>query len=106
MCLLSMINTQEAYNFITMPLILGIVSFIFGTALFFIAVRRKYQRKQVAGLAELTCSDRMVNTKKIEKAIRYLALVLLVSGFAIITYEALRMESQPSIGAESAINNV
>jgi uncharacterized membrane protein len=99
-----MVNTQEAYHFITMPLIMGIVLFIFGTALFIIAIKRKYQRKQVAGLAEFTCSDRMVNTKKMEKAIRYIALVLLLSGFIIITYEALRMESQPSNQTDTAIN--
>ncbi|RZK60857.1 MAG: hypothetical protein EOO95_17360, partial [Pedobacter sp.] len=99
-----MVNTQEAYHFITMPLIMGIVLFIFGTALFIIAIKRKYQRKQVAGLAEFTCSDRMVNTKKMEKAIRYIALVLLLSGFVIITYEALRMESQPSNHNDTAIN--
>jgi len=89
-----------------MPLIIGIVIFIFGAALLLVAIKRRIERKRVAGLAEFTCSDRMVNTKKIETAVRYVALILLLSGFVIIAYEALRLETSPSDQVESAINRL
>lgn len=89
-----MIETQETFNFTTMPLISGILALIFGTFIFIFAIRRRNKRRKLIGINEFTCSDRMVNTKSTEKILRFLALMLLVSGFILITYEALRIEDK------------
>ncbi|MGA9649226.1 hypothetical protein [Pedobacter sp.] len=89
-----MIETQETFNFTTMPLVSGILALIFGTFIFIFAIWRRNKRRKLIGINEFTCSDRMVNTKSTERILRFLALVLLVSGFILITYEALRIEDK------------
>ncbi|AZI23975.1 MULTISPECIES: hypothetical protein [Pedobacter] len=88
-----MIETQETFNFTTMPVISGILLLVFGTFIFLIAMRRRNERRKVSGINGFTCADRMVNTKTTEKFLRVLALLLLLSGFILITFEALRIES-------------
>jgi len=89
-----MIETQETFNFTTMPLVSGILALIFGTFIFIFAIWRRNKRKGLIGINEFTCSDRMVNTKSTERILRFLALVLLVSGFILITFEAIRIEDK------------
>jgi len=89
-----MIETQETFNFTTMPLVSGILALIFGTFIFIFAIWRRDKRRKLIGINEFTCSDRMVNTKSTERILRFLALVLLISGFILITYEALRIEDK------------
>ncbi|MDN3586143.1 hypothetical protein QWY86_05665 [Pedobacter aquatilis] len=89
-----MIETQETFNFTTMPLISGILALIFGSFIFIFAIWRRNKRRKLIGINEFTCSDRMVNTKSTERILRFLALVLLISGFILITYEALRIEDK------------
>lgn len=91
-----MIETQETFNFTTMPLVSGILLLIFGTFIFIFSIRRRNERRKLIGINEFTCSDRMVNTKGTEKILRFLAVVLLVSGFILITFEALRIEDKVS----------
>jgi len=94
-----MIETQETFNFTTMPLLSGILALIFGTFIFIFAISRRNERRKLIGINEFTCSDRMVNTKSTERLLRFLALILLISGFILITFEAIRIE-------DKKINNV
>ena len=87
-----MIETPETFNFTTMPLISGTLALIFGTFIFIFAIWRRNKRRKLIGIHEFTCSDRMVNTKSTERVLRFLALVLLISGFMLITFEALKIE--------------
>ncbi|SDE18873.1 hypothetical protein [Pedobacter soli] len=89
-----MIETQETLNFTTMPLIIGVLALIFGTFIFIFALWRRNKRRKLTGIGEFTCSDRMINTKGTEKILQILATVLLLSGFILITYEALRTENK------------
>ncbi|WP_316809052.1 hypothetical protein [Pedobacter agri] len=89
-----MIETQETFNFTTMPVISGILLLIFGAFIFILALRRRNERRRVSGISGFTCADRMVNTKTTEKFLRIVALVLLLSGFILITFEALRIENK------------
>ncbi|KQR66947.1 hypothetical protein [Pedobacter sp. Leaf176] len=89
-----MIETQQTVNFTTMPLVSGILLLIFGTFIFIFTIRRRNNRRKLIGINEFTCSDRMVNTKGTEKILRFLAVVLLLSGFILITFEALRIEGK------------
>lgn len=77
-----------------MPFISGILALIFGTFIFIFAIRRRNKRRKLTGINEFTCTDRMVNTRSTEKLLQFLALVLLISGFMLITYEALRIEDK------------
>ncbi|SDH18237.1 hypothetical protein SAMN05421827_11873 [Pedobacter terrae] len=87
-------ETQETFNFTTMPLVIGILLLIFGTFIFIFAIWRRNKRRTLIGINEFTCSDGMVNTKNTERILRFLAFVLLVSGFMLITSEALRIEDR------------
>ncbi|RBQ08939.1 hypothetical protein [Pedobacter miscanthi] len=85
-------ETQETLNFTTMPLISGILLLIFGTFIFIFARWRRNNRRKLVGINEFSCPDRMVNTKGTEKILRFLAIILLLSGFILVTFEALRTE--------------
>ena len=87
-----MIETQETFNFATMPFISGILALIFGTFIFMFAIWRRNKRRKLTGISAFTCTDRMVNTKSTEKLLQFLALVLLISGFMLVTSEALKIE--------------
>jgi len=89
-----MIETQETFNFTTMPFISGILALIFGTFIFIFAIWRKNKRRKLTGINGFTCADRMVNTRSTEKLLQFLALVLLISGFMLITFEAMRIEDK------------
>jgi len=89
-----MIETQETLNFTPMPLISGILLLIFGTFMFILAIWRRNKRRKLSGTGEFTCSDRMVNTKGAEKILQFFAVMLLISGFILITFEALRIEGK------------
>jgi uncharacterized membrane protein HdeD (DUF308 family) len=89
-----MIETQETFNFTTMPFISGILALIFGTFIFVFAIWRRNKRRKLTGINEFTCTDRMVNTKSTERLLQFLALILLISGFMLITYEALKIEDE------------
>ncbi|MEH3112400.1 hypothetical protein [Pedobacter terrae] len=77
-----------------MPFISGILALIFGAFIFIFAMWRRNKRRKLTGISEFTCKDRMVNTKGTEKLLQFLALVLLISGFMLITFEALRIEDK------------
>ena len=89
-----MIETQDTIDFTTMPLLTGILLLVFGTFIFISALWRRNTRRKLIGLNEFTCSDRMVNTKGAEKALRFVAVALLVSGFMLITFEAISIEAR------------
>ncbi|MCX2492215.1 hypothetical protein OQX63_01945 [Pedobacter sp. PF22-3] len=89
-----MIETQETFNFTTMPFISGILALIFGAFIFMFAIWRRNKRRKLTGINEFTCTDRVVNTKSTEKLLQFLALVLLISGFMLVTSEALRIEDK------------
>lgn len=91
-----MIETQNTINFTTIPLVSGIILLIFGTFIFIFALWRRNERRKVNGILQFSCSDRMVNTKGTEKLLRVLALVLLLSGFLLITFEAISHQAQVS----------
>jgi len=96
-----MIETQETFNFTTIPLVSGILALIFGTFIFIFAIWRRNKRRKLIGISEFTCSDRMVNTKGTENVLQFLAVVLLISGFMLITFEALKIEGKviPEVSA-------
>jgi len=89
-----MMETQETFNFTTIPLVSGILLLVFGTFIFLFALWRRNERRKVTGISRFTCPDRMVNTKNTEKILRVLAILLLISGFILITSEALRTENK------------
>ena len=89
-----MIETQETFNFTTIPLVSGILLLVFGTFIFLFALWRRNERRKVTGISRFTCADRMVNTKNTEKILQVLAILLLISGFILITSEALRIENK------------
>jgi len=89
-----MIETQETFNFTTIPLVSGILLLIFGTFILLFALWRRNERRKVTGISRFTCPDRVVNTKNTEKILRVLAILFLISGFILITSEALRIENK------------
>lgn len=89
-----MLTTQETFNYTTMPLVSGILALIFGTFIFTFAIWRRNKRRKLVGISAFTCSDRMVNTKSTERVLRFLAVVLLLSGFMLITFEAISIEDK------------
>ncbi len=77
-----------------MPFIIGVLALVFGTFIFIFAMWRRNKRRKLTGINGFTCPDRMVNTKSIEKLLQFLAVVLFISGFMLITFEALRIEDK------------
>lgn len=88
--LIYMIETQQTLNFTSMPIISGLLMLVFGAFILIFAIWRKSERRKVSGINEFTCSDRMVNTKSTEKVLRIFALSLILSGFLLITFQALK----------------
>ena len=89
-------------NFTSMPIISGLLMLVFGAFILIFAIWRKSERRKVSGINEFTCSDRMVNTKSTEKVLRIFALSLILSGFLLITFQALKAQGEDNIEVVSS----